>query len=88
MNGETVIPLDVVHDVPYLLENGLASYCTEPSEVARLCGVIFVDGALQLTNRARQPLRRHPKSCAAKAATGVHASGLATPGGSTNGFRY
>ena len=66
-----ILILDVVHDVPYFLEDGLATYCTEPAEISRLCGVCIVDGVLQLTNRARRLGRRRGNSKGKQAAAPI-----------------
>ena len=57
------------------------TYCTEPTEIARLCGIISVAGESRFTNRVRQPLRRQSKTGEGKIATVVRSSGVANPGG-------
>lgn len=56
--SQRIIPLDIVHDIPYLIEIGIYTYCTSPDQIARLCGVLFVDGRLQFTDRAADPKLR------------------------------
>lgn len=46
--SKRIVPLDVIHDIPYLTENGLHTTHRDPGELAALCGVCFTEFGLQI----------------------------------------
>ena len=43
-----IVPLDIINDIPYLIEDGSYSVERDPVELAALCGVFLTDDGVQL----------------------------------------